>query len=181
MANISAKRWVSVPSLRSLDKIISHNFEVILHILPSQPPIPCSNLVWLLLGFIGCKALWWYPLTKIGWKWHCWNGQTRLSIHPPYSVSVIQSSPSCLSLFFLCPCLNFSCSLCSTFFLVSLVMSFSFRVFEVSPGIMAESSHDCHQYIGECVKLTSTQLDSSYQQNLKHSPLRLEEIIFETG
>jgi hypothetical protein len=51
----------------------------------------------------------------------------------------------------------------------------------VTPGIMAELSHDCHQYIGECVKLTSTQLDSSYQQNLKKSPLRLEEIIFETG
>jgi hypothetical protein len=46
---------------------------------------------------------------------------------------------------------------------------------------MAESSHDCHEYIGEHVKLTSTQLDSSYQQNLKHSPLKLEEIIFETG
>ncbi len=52
--------------------------------------------------------------------------------------------------------------MCSTIFLVSLVMSFSFRVFGVSPGIMAESSHDCHQYIVECVKLTSTQLDSSY-------------------
>jgi hypothetical protein len=45
MANISAERWVSVPSLRSLDKIISHNLEVILHILTSQPSIPCSNLV----------------------------------------------------------------------------------------------------------------------------------------
>lgn len=52
--------------------------------------------------------------------------------------------------------------MCSTIFLVSLVMSFSFRVFGVSPGIMAESSHDCHQYIVECVKLTSTWLDSSY-------------------
>jgi hypothetical protein len=93
--------------------------------------------------------------------------------HQKFSILSLSFLPLSLFEFFLF-------FMCSTFFLVSLVMSFSFRVVGVSPGIMAESSHDCHQYIGECVKLTSTQLDSSYQQNLKHSPLRLEEIIFET-